>query len=158
MQASETAHSGEGDGYTLFFNSQSMKKFSEIKDGLSSLVKISKDQFSEAKLAFSELPQEEQDTAKADLDSLEGKIESETPPVDAPVDTPEKKDDTPPPANEDAAKTFAEGSPLGKIFSENGFKTPEEMALKFAELQKFHTQETLGKQVDALIFSESNKT
>lgn len=162
------ANNGEGGGYSLFFNSQSMKKFSEIKDGLSSLAKISKEQIAEARLAFSELPQEEQDTAKADLDTLEAKVEEETPtpaeetPKDPstevtdpvpPVDAPP----APPAPAEEGGKQFSETS-FAKLFSEFGIKTPEELALKFAELQKFHKQETLGKQVDTLIFSESNKT
>lgn len=37
-------------------------------------------------------------------------------------------------------------------------KSVEELSQKFAELKKFHSQETLGKQVETLIFSESNKT
>lgn len=163
------ADNGEGGGYSLFFNSQSMKKFSEIKEGLSSLAKISKEQIAEARLAFSELPQEEQDTAKADLETLEGKVEEETPTPDE--ETPkdevaEIKDPTPPvdetpnppaPVEGEGAKTFSETS-FANLFSEYGVKTVEELSLKFAELKKFHAQETLGKQVDTLIFSESNKT
>jgi len=95
-----------------------MKKFSELKESLSPLSKISAEQFAEARLSFSDLPQEEQDTAKVDLDALEAKVEEEapeskeTPKEDpkeenpTPADTPEVKDETPPPA--DTAKTFSE--------------------------------------------------
>lgn len=95
-----------------------MKKFSELKESLSPLSKISAEQFAEARLSFSELPQEEQDTAKADLDALEAKVEEEAPesketPKEDPKDetpthpeTSEVKDETPPPV--DTAKTFSE--------------------------------------------------
>ncbi len=97
-----------------------MKKFSELKESLSSLSKISAEQFAEARLSFSELPQEEQDTAKADLDALEAKVEEEAPegketpkedPKDEtptpPAETPKEEAPPAPPVDE-ATKTFSE--------------------------------------------------
>lgn len=89
-----------------------MKKFSEIKEGLSSLAKISKEQIAEARLAFSELPQEEQDTAKVDLDTLEAKVEEETPTPAEETPKEEAKDEptpeTPPAPADEGAKQFSE--------------------------------------------------
>ena len=144
-----------------------MKKFSELKESLSPLSKISAEQFAEARLSFSELPQEEQDTAKVDLDALEAKVEEEapeskdTPPEDkkeetpTPADTPEVKDETPPPA--ETAKTFSEAG-VAKLFSEFGVKTLEDLSKKFHELQAEKVQVSREKEVSAMTFSESNKS
>lgn len=145
-----------------------MKKFSELKESLSPLSKISAEQFAEARLSFSELPQEEQDTAKVDLDALEAKVEDEapaskdTPPEDTkieetptPPDTPEVQDETPPPA--DTAKTFSEAG-VAKLFSEFGVKSLEDLSKKFHELQAEKVQVSREKEVSSMTFSESNKS
>ena len=161
------ANGGEDGGYSLFLNSATMKKFSEIKEGLVSLTKISAEQIAEARLSFSELPQEEQDAAKADLESLEAKVENESDPkVDpapadpqsdpAPQDPTPPVDPTPAPAGE-AGKTFSEES-FSKLFSEFGIKTPEELHKRFSELQKEKVLASIEKDVSSKIFSESNKT
>jgi len=53
------------------------KKFNEIKTELATAEKITAEQFEEAKLAFSELSQEEQEKEKETILELEKKVETE---------------------------------------------------------------------------------
>lgn len=61
----------------LYFNLFDMsKKFSEIKAELTAAEKITAEQFEDAKLAFSELSQEDQTKEMGTLTDLEKKVEA----------------------------------------------------------------------------------
>jgi len=68
LAMSESGSKENGGKDILYFNLMDMsKKFSEIKNELSSVDKITQEQFEDAKLAFSELTKEDQNAEMQNL-------------------------------------------------------------------------------------------
>jgi len=78
LAMSETGSNENGEKKDiLYFNLFDMsKKFSEIKTELAAAEKITAEQFEDAKLAFSELSQEDQATEMGTITDLEKKVEA----------------------------------------------------------------------------------
>lgn len=164
-----------------FYNSDSMtKSFSDIVAELASVSKVSPAQLDEARLAFSELPSAEHDTAVAQMSAIEAKFSEDegTPSDEAPVDTPvdtqavetqetpaeEAPADEPNPAHSTLTPIDApviEASETDKesaVFKETGMTTEQikNMQKSFSEMAQKQKLADLDKLVTACTFSQTN--
>lgn len=140
-----------------FFNSEPMgKKFSEIVAELKPLEKVTTAQLDELKLAFNELPEEEQAAAQADVTDAESKLD-DTPPADTPPEEKEKEGEQKP---EDKPLEASEKQFSEEALKHIGMSLPEirEMQKKFSELASAAKFQEVEKKVVAHVYSEANKT
>lgn len=159
----------------LYFNLFDMsKKFSEIKAELTAAEKITAEQFEDAKLAFSELSQEDQATEMPTITELEKKVETgswEDKKTDAKKEAEAKAKadqeaaDKAKADKEAAAKAAADAAANGenkefseKLSSEVGMSLTEikEMQKQFAEMAKAKKDMETKEKMNAFIFSEAN--
>lgn len=163
-----------------FYNSDSMtKSFSDIVAELAGVSKVSPAQLDEARLAFSELPSAEHDTAVVQMSAIEAKFSedegtpSDEAPAETPAETPEVTPETPAeeaPADEpnpahsnltpidapviEASETDKESS----VFKETGMTTEQikTMQKSFSEMAQKQKLADLDKLVTACTFSQTN--
>lgn len=135
-----------------------MNKFSKLFSELNALEKIGTAALEEAKLAFSELTPEEQETEKANLETLEAKPVEEAP---ADVTTPAADPVTPPAEDTPPAGEALQASEQvdAAVFKETGLNLTQikEMQKQFNEMAKAAKFAETEKKVDAFVFSEANK-
>lgn len=129
------------------------KKFSEIVSELKTLEKISKDQLDAAKLAFEELPQDEQTSNKEEMDAIEAKLQEDNSGGD------EGKDQGNGEGGQDDKNIQASETINAAIFAETGMNMDQikDMQRKFSEMERAAKFAETEKKLEAYIFSESNK-
>lgn len=154
----------EASPILYFFNTQNMKKkFSEIFAELNALEKVGPAALEEAKVAFSELSEEDQTTEKVNLETLEAKPVEEAPvdPVTPPAEGEAAPADVTPPTDTPPADAPLQASEQVEtaVFKETGLNLAQikEMQKKFSEMEKAQKFAETEKKVDSFIFSESNK-
>ncbi len=178
LAMSETGSNENGEKKDiLYFNLFDMsKKFSEIKTELAAAEKITAEQFEDAKLAFSELSQEDQATEMGTITDLEKKVEAgswedEKTDAEKEAEAKAKADqeaadaEAKRVADEAAAKAAAEGSDEQKEFSEKvknevgmTFAEIKEMQKQFAEMARSKKEMETKEKMNSFIFSEANPT
>lgn len=153
---SENADSNSGSESNLyFFNNDMKKQFSEIATELKTLEKISKDQLDAAKLAFEELPQDEQISNKEEMDAIEAKLQEDNSGGDAGNgEGGDESKDGQQDQNIQASETIN-----AAIFAETGLNMDQikDMQRKFSEMERAAKFAETEKKLEAYIFSDSNK-
>lgn len=154
LKMSEQADDKSWSESTLyFFNNDMKKQFSEIATELKTLEKISKDQLDAAKLAFEELPQDEQTSNKEEMDAIEAKLQEDNSGGD------DGKDQGNGEGGQDDKNIQASETINAAIFAETGMNMDQikDMQRKFSEMERAAKFAETEKKLEAYIFSESNK-
>lgn len=164
LKMSETENAGEGAGKSFYIlNSTTMKKnFTSIFSELNALEKIGTAALEEAKLAFNELPEADQATEKANLETLEAKHDETVDATDAAAAEAAKTAETAADAEKATENAALQASETveSAVFKETGLSMSEikDMQRKFSELEKAQKFAETEKKVSGFVFSESNKT
>jgi hypothetical protein len=166
MSEPETPSEDASRNSFYFYDSDpTMKKtFKELSQTFAAMATIGAAELDAARLAFTELPEGEQEANVSALRQIEAKF-SETP--ENPAQAPAADPATPPadpapadpaPANADPLQA-SEKDAASLVFSATGMSVEQikGMQAKFSEMERAAKFAETSKKIDALVFSESNK-